>query len=66
MGRCAEAVNTDCLVESIQTYLVSGQDQFRRERVMQALASTQLFDGDVDGRWPHTGNCRRYRERRNS
>ncbi|WP_143132868.1 hypothetical protein [Brucella cytisi] len=48
MGRCAEAVNTDCLVESIQTYLVSGQDQFRRERVMQALASTQLFDGDVD------------------
>lgn len=48
MERCAEAVTTDCLVESIQVYLVPDQDQFRRERIMQALASAQLFDGKID------------------
>lgn len=48
MGRCAEAVTTTCLVESIRTYLVPGQDQFSRERVMQALANAQLSDGKVE------------------
>lgn len=46
--QCARNVTTTCLVESIRTYLAPEQYPFSRERVLQALAAAQLFDGQVD------------------
>lgn len=45
---CSKTVTTTCLVDTIQTFLAPEQDQFRRQRIMLALASAQLFDGKID------------------